>query len=209
VRAGLRYFSSQRAQRELAREIAAQFDCFAATGLPLSHVDGHLHMHLHPTVLRSLLSLAVEHSVHGLRVPRDELRLALEYDRDRFGTKALWAAVFGLLGRHCLNELQDRGLKVTDRVFAAIGWVALALSLLVRWLVAWSITGCTGDWETRRWLVWLPLRDVLSALVWCVGGLGRSATWRGERFSLHGAGRMESLSSSAPNWLAGLRAWRH
>ena len=80
--------------------------------------------------------------------------------------------------------------------FAAIGWQALAVSLVLRWLVAWWVTGCSGDWETRRWLLWLPVRDVLSAVVWCVGGLGRRIIWRGEEFILESGGRMQPLPPS-------------
>jgi len=32
---------------QLRAEIHAQFEKFHATGLPLDHVNGHLHLHLH------------------------------------------------------------------------------------------------------------------------------------------------------------------
>ena len=52
-RAGLGYaLLSRRGREELDRELAAQFERFASTGLPLSHVDGHCHLHAHPTVFR-------------------------------------------------------------------------------------------------------------------------------------------------------------
>ena len=54
LRLGLRYAFDRAAQRELAAEVAAQFARFAATGLPLSHVDGHQHLHVHPVVYREL-----------------------------------------------------------------------------------------------------------------------------------------------------------
>lgn len=65
VRAGRRYFFSAVAQRELAWELAAQFKLFGDIGLPLSHVDGHLLMHLHPTIL-SLLLMAKQHDAAGV-----------------------------------------------------------------------------------------------------------------------------------------------
>jgi ceramide glucosyltransferase len=74
--------------------------------------------------------------------------------------------------------------------FAPSGRLVLTVSLLVRWLVAWLVAGYTGDQVVRRWLIWLPVRDILSALVWCAGGLGRSVTWRGEKFRLLPDGRM-------------------
>jgi ceramide glucosyltransferase len=92
--------------------------------------------------------------------------------------------------------------------FATIGWQALAVSLAVRWLVAYLVSGYTGDIESRRWLPWLPLRGLLSALVWLFGGLGRHILWRGDRYVLRSDGRMEPVSRTAPSWLTGLRAWR-
>ncbi len=50
VAMGWRYFFRPEVRRQLLAEIAAQFAAFAATGLPLAHVDAHKHMHLHPTV---------------------------------------------------------------------------------------------------------------------------------------------------------------
>ena len=92
--------------------------------------------------------------------------------------------------------------------FGTIGWQALAVSLAVRWLVAYLVSGYTGDVESRRWLPWLPLRDLLSAAVWLVGGLGHQIIWRGDRFLLHSDGRMEPVSRATSGWLAELWAWR-
>jgi ceramide glucosyltransferase len=91
--------------------------------------------------------------------------------------------------------------------FAAIGWLALAISLLLRWAVAWWVTGYSGDWETRRWLIWLPLRDVSSAVVWCTGIVGRSIYWRGEQFALKSDGRMQPRPSSAERSFGERHAW--
>lgn len=117
VQVGLRYFLSRTVQEELAREIAAQFERFAATGLPLSHVDGHLHMHVHPTVFNLLLPLAERYGARGLRLPRDDLWLALGYDRRHAGIKVGWAISFGLLCRWCLGRLRNHRLVVTHRVY--------------------------------------------------------------------------------------------
>lgn len=117
VQIGLRYFLSRTVQEELAREIAAQFERFAATRLPLSHVDGHLHMHVHPTVFNLLLPLAEQYGARGLRLPRDDFWFALGYDRRYAGTKVGWAISFGLLCRWCLGRLRNHRLVVTHRVY--------------------------------------------------------------------------------------------
>jgi hopanoid biosynthesis associated protein HpnK len=119
-RIGLRYFFSRMAQEELSREMEAQFDRFAATGLALSHVDGHLHMHVHPTVLSLLLPLAVRYGAHGLRVPRDDYWLALGYDRHRAGINAVQAIVFGLLCRRCARSLASHNSTDGDKRYPLV-----------------------------------------------------------------------------------------
>lgn len=79
------------------------------------------------------------------------------------------------------------------RGLAFPAWLMLLISLLVRWLVAWLVTGYAGDEASRPWLVWLPVRDVLSALVWCTGSMGRRIVWRGEEFVLQEDGRMQPV----------------
>lgn len=79
--------------------------------------------------------------------------------------------------------------------FTPLAWRALAFSLCLRWIVAWFVTGYTRDLETRRWLVWLPIRDMLSALVWLAGSFGRRVVWRGEEFILVDGGRMQPVSA--------------
>ena len=71
VRAGFRYFFSPTARRQLAAEIRAQFDAFAATGLPLDHVNAHNHMHLHPTVLSLILRIGREYGLRAVRLPNE------------------------------------------------------------------------------------------------------------------------------------------
>ncbi|MEK9755364.1 MAG: hopanoid biosynthesis-associated protein HpnK, partial [Rhodospirillaceae bacterium] len=69
VRAGFRYFFQPAARRQLAREIRAQFTAFAATGLPLDHVNAHTHKHVLPTVFGMILRIGREFGLKAVRVP--------------------------------------------------------------------------------------------------------------------------------------------
>lgn len=69
ARAGAAMFFLPHVQRQLAAEIAAQFDAFRATGLRLDHVNAHKHFHLHPTIARLIVKCAAAHNVTGARVP--------------------------------------------------------------------------------------------------------------------------------------------
>lgn len=79
--------------------------------------------------------------------------------------------------------------------FSTLGWWTLATSLTLRWTVGWLITGTTKDEEGRRWLFWLPIRDMLSAMIWCAGFLSRRVIWRGEQFVLRSDGRLVPVES--------------
>jgi hopanoid biosynthesis associated protein HpnK len=69
--AGLRIFVDPAARRQLAAEIAAQFEAYAATGLPLDHVDCHKHFHLHPTIARLVIEIGKRFGMKALRVPQE------------------------------------------------------------------------------------------------------------------------------------------
>ncbi|MCS7219991.1 MAG: hopanoid biosynthesis-associated protein HpnK [Anaerolineae bacterium] len=118
--AGLRYALSRTLQRELIREVTAQFERFAATGLSLSHVDGHHHMHVHPSLLATVLSLAEQFGACGFRLPRDDFWLSVRHSRRQFGTKAAWALIFAALYRWCLRALCGHHLKVTHRTYGLL-----------------------------------------------------------------------------------------
>ena len=104
VQLGLRYAFSAAARCELKEEITAQFERFAASGLRLSHVDGHQHMHMHPAVYDLMLPLAQKFGARRIRIVRDDLRLALRYDSSHRTAKWASAAIFAGLAfrcRHC------------------------------------------------------------------------------------------------------------
>jgi chitin disaccharide deacetylase len=96
--AGLRHFCRPAARRELRDELYAQFERFAATGLALSHVDGHHHYHLHPAVFPEVVRLAVLFGARGIRLPGEEPAFS---DLDvpmRMLERLSWAVAFRLLG---------------------------------------------------------------------------------------------------------------
>jgi chitin disaccharide deacetylase len=71
VRAGIRFFVRPGARRQLAAEIRAQFERFAATGLPLDHANAQSHMHVHPTVFRLILEVGRAYGLRAIRIPRE------------------------------------------------------------------------------------------------------------------------------------------
>ena len=80
ARAGRNIFFRRAARRQLALEIAAQFDAFHATGLPLDHVNAHHHFHLHPTVGAMVLDIGTERGLRALRVPSEPKAILARID---------------------------------------------------------------------------------------------------------------------------------
>ncbi len=110
---GVRYFASPAARRELAMEIRAQFEAFAATGLPLHHADAHKHMHLHPTVADLLIRIGAEFGLTRLRVPAEPpATMRACGEKPTIADHALyrWSAILRRKARRA-------GLAATDHVF--------------------------------------------------------------------------------------------
>lgn len=120
LRAGINYYFSPAARRELRREMRAQFEKFAATGLRFSHVDGHTHLHQHPVIFDELLELCAEFNVKRVRVVKGEMRLSLQLDRRHLPRKLVWGAVFNLLGSWCAKRLQARGFAPSPKVYGLL-----------------------------------------------------------------------------------------
>ena len=68
---GINYFFRPRVRRQLAAEIRAQFQAFAATGLTLDHANAHKHMHLHPTVGAMMLLIGRGFALPAIRIPAE------------------------------------------------------------------------------------------------------------------------------------------
>lgn len=69
--AGARFFCLPRVRRQLALEMRAQFEAFAASGLALDHVNAHKHFHLHPTILSLILRIGRAFGLRAVRLPRE------------------------------------------------------------------------------------------------------------------------------------------
>lgn len=118
--AGLQYYFHPAARREVRREMRAQFEKFAATGLPFSHVDGHTHLHQHPVIFKELLRLCAEFGVKRVRVVKGEMRLSLRLDRRRLPLKLVWGTVFNLLGGWCERQLRGQDFVQPQRVYGLL-----------------------------------------------------------------------------------------
>ncbi len=130
LRLGVNYFFRPHIRRQLAAEIRAQFDAFAATGLMLDHANAHKHMHLHPTVARLMIDIGREFALHTVRVPSEPpTTLARCHTRVGVGGRALfhWS-------RLLRRQVRAAGMTTTDQCFG-VAWTGHMTADRVRCLL--------------------------------------------------------------------------
>jgi chitin disaccharide deacetylase len=120
VAAGVKYFFSARKHRQLGCEISAQFDKFERTGLPLDHLNGHLHFHLHPAIFAILKQEIIRRRVRAFRFTSDPIRIDWPIGRGRRCYRLSHALIFGVLSARTKPFLRQERVKHTSFVFGLL-----------------------------------------------------------------------------------------
>jgi hopanoid biosynthesis associated protein HpnK len=135
IGAGLKFFFHPSARRQLELEIRAQFQAFTQSGLPLDHVNGHNHMHLHPTVLNTVLKVGREFGLRHVRLPYEPLLPSWRAARSRpLGRFASWALLWPWM-RWLKWRVKHAGICCNDFVFGLHDSGHLRAELLERFLL--------------------------------------------------------------------------
>jgi len=117
---GLRYFFRRDLREQLRDEIREQFRRFQETGLPLDHVNGHLHMHMHPVVFAILMESAESLGIRRVRLTRDRFRLNARLARGDGVTGIGHALIYTLLSVKARRAFRRRGIRHTQHVFGLL-----------------------------------------------------------------------------------------
>jgi len=120
VGVGFRYFFQRNLRKQLRAEIHAQFKKFRDTGLPLDHVNGHLHLHLHPTVFGILMEDAEELGIRHLRLTRDCFARSRRMARGRWLYRATHALIYARLSQRAREPLRRRGIRHAQMTFGLL-----------------------------------------------------------------------------------------
>ena len=107
-------FFKPAARRQLLAEVTAQFEAFAATGLPLDHVNTHKHFHLHPTIAGAILKVGRRYGLDAMRVPAEPRRVLLAAEPGVEVPPAYVTAPWSELVR---LRLRRAGVRTADHVF--------------------------------------------------------------------------------------------
>jgi hopanoid biosynthesis associated protein HpnK len=120
IRAGFCYFAQRNLRRQLQAEIAAQFETFHSTGLQLDHVNGHLHLHLHPAIFKILMEHADDWKITHLRWTRDPFWLNARLARGNWRYRIIHTVVYALLCGLARPVLWQKRIRHTSSVFGLL-----------------------------------------------------------------------------------------
>ena len=134
VQAGWRYFFRRELRDQLQAELAAQFRKFHATGLRLDHVNGHLHLHLHPVVFQILMAHAPDWGITHLRWTRDPFWLNARLSPGRWLYRGSHALIYRILSGRAQTHLRRRAIKHTAAVFGLLQNAAVDEAYVLRLL---------------------------------------------------------------------------
>jgi hopanoid biosynthesis associated protein HpnK len=120
VKVGFKYFFQHALREQLRKEIHAQFARFRSTGLPLDHVNGHLHLHLHPAVFSILMEDAAALGIERMRLTRDPFWIDFPMASGGRLYRASHAFIYLMLSRRARGPLKKRKIAHTQRVFGLL-----------------------------------------------------------------------------------------
>jgi hopanoid biosynthesis associated protein HpnK len=120
VDVGMNYFFKRSLREQLRAEIHAQFERFHSTGLPLDHVNGHLHMHLHPVIFKILIEDAEKLGIKRMRLTREPFWMDVPLARGNRLYRSTHAAIYLCLSWLAQSRLHRKNIVHTRRVFGLL-----------------------------------------------------------------------------------------
>lgn len=120
---GAAIFFRPAVRRQMVAEVEAQFQAFAATGLPLDHVNTHKHYHLHPSILAAILSVGRRYGLKSLRAPIEPQAVLAQVEPQGMSAGA-WITAPQVLGRWAAlgrERARRAGVAAPDQVFG-LAW---------------------------------------------------------------------------------------
>ncbi|MBA2125471.1 hopanoid biosynthesis associated protein HpnK [Hyphomicrobium methylovorum] len=150
---GTALFFSSELRRQAEAEITAQFEAFRRTGLPLDHVNGHQHFHMHPVISKIIARLAPAFGNPGVRIPVEPPLASYRAAGDRLGGRLSAWAFYVAQTRLLRRRVRSAGLPVNRYVFGLNESGAMIESRVLAFLDHIPAGPCEIYFHpaTRRW----------------------------------------------------------
>lgn len=108
-------------RKEVAQELKAQLQWALSWGVPITHVNGHQHVHVFPAVVDSLMACAIEAGISWVRLPLEERPLLKVKADPQLEAEA---RTFSKVAREARRKLLGSGLRSPD-FFSGLYWKGL------------------------------------------------------------------------------------
>jgi chitin disaccharide deacetylase len=131
ARLGFDIAFKQRVRRQIAAEITAQFEAFAATDLRLDHVNAHKHFHLHPVIGRELIAIGQRFGARAIRVPTEPVAVVHGIEP---ASATVSASLLAQWTRVLRAQARRAGMMTPDAVFG-LAWSGAMTSARLRSLL--------------------------------------------------------------------------
>jgi predicted glycoside hydrolase/deacetylase ChbG (UPF0249 family) len=122
-------------ETEIAQEIDAQIALLETSGIFLSHLDGHQHVHVFPAALRAVLGAAQRHHIPWIRIPSQPEPTSSDFPLSSSLREE--ARLFSGLGQTARSIILESGLHATDHFRGLYLKGRLSIQVLesvLRWL---------------------------------------------------------------------------
>jgi hopanoid biosynthesis associated protein HpnK len=116
VLVGMKLFFDPTVRLQLRNEIEAQILKIKATGIPLSHIDGHLNIQMHPTVFSILAGLMARYDITSFRTTKERLFQNLRLNRSRLIGKSVERFIFGTLAHYAESAVSNQEITTAVEV---------------------------------------------------------------------------------------------
>lgn len=103
---------------QMEKELRAQIEAALATGLNITHVDSHQHVHILPGVTKTVVKLCKEYGIRKIRIPSESCSFTGGFDAG-FGRK-IGRAGLTYCSYIARNMVEDQGLLCPDYFFGML-----------------------------------------------------------------------------------------
>lgn len=114
----VKYFLGKINLDEVRRELMAQVDKVIKTGLPITHIDSHQHLHIIPGILDIVIDIAKTYRIRAVRIPDEPYFFIGGYPFSFFRIVARAGLTF--LARLARVKVKKNGLAVPGHFFGML-----------------------------------------------------------------------------------------
>jgi hopanoid biosynthesis associated protein HpnK len=117
VATGWRYFYDTGLRPEIQQELRAQIEAVLNARVKVWFINGHLNLHLHPSLASLVVDLAREYGIPALRLAAEDWRTTLALAPDGPLPKVAQGVIYAILSRRARRLAASAGLLVNDHLF--------------------------------------------------------------------------------------------